>query len=126
MLKKTVTFVSFFTVILLLAGCGRILPVKNFYDQPVPMNLSSKQVKTAIENAANSHHWAATAVKPGLINAHVFVRGHKASVKIPYSAKSYSIIYKSSENMSYANGKIHRNYNKWVILLNRSIQHQLH
>ena len=71
-------------------------------------------------------YWHAVKVKPGLIRATAFVRNHRADVKIPYSSSNYSIIYEGSHNLRAGNGLIHRNFNKWVILLNRDIQYHLH
>nr|WP_256834309.1 hypothetical protein [Pseudomonas oleovorans] len=52
-------------------------------------------------------------------------RDHQAEITIPYSASSYSIRYRDSQNLGYKNGKIHRNYNKWIHNLDRSIQQEL-
>jgi hypothetical protein len=46
-------------------------------------------------------------------------------VEIPYSASKYSIVYKSSENLDEADGKIHRNYNGWVQNLDRAIRTEI-
>jgi hypothetical protein len=46
-------------------------------------------------------------------------------VEIPYSAKSYSINYKSSENLDAADGQIHNNYNGWIKNLAKGIDAQL-
>lgn len=126
MLKKNVAFLGLVTAMLFLSGCVRVLPVRNIYNQPVPHRATSSQVKKAIQRAATSRNWSSVAVKPGLIRASVSVRHHRAQVNIPYSSKSYSIIYKNSHNLLYAHGKIHRNYNRWVTSLNRKIQHLLH
>ena len=62
---------------------------------------------------------------PGKLNATLLLRTHSAEVEIPYSTKSYSIVYKSSTNLQEGNGKIHRNYNGWIQNLNRGINAQL-
>jgi hypothetical protein len=46
-------------------------------------------------------------------------------VDIPYSAKSYSITYKSSSNLNYDGTTIHSNYNGWVQNLHKAINTQL-
>lgn len=53
------------------------------------------------------------------------VRDHRADITIAYDADSYSIRYRDSQNMDYNNGKIHRNYNRWVANLNYDIQRAL-
>ncbi|TOO24649.1 hypothetical protein CGH40_22300, partial [Vibrio parahaemolyticus] len=43
----------------------------------------------------------------------------------PYNNKYYSIIYLNSVNLKASDGKIHRNYNRWVNNLNVDIQRAL-
>jgi len=50
------------------------------------------------------------------------LREHTAIVDIPYSAKSYSILYKSSVNLTEKSGQIHKNYNGWVQNLDQRIR----
>lgn len=127
MLKKIIVSTTILTASFLLFGCARVAPVQNFYNQPVPNQLSRQQVGLAIQQAAKiRHHWRMTTLKPGLIKGTVFVRNHQATVNIPYSNKTYSIIYQNSRNLLAGHGEIHRNYNKWVTLLNRDIQHELY
>lgn len=110
---------------LLLAGCGRVQPVMNVEDTPVAYNLQSKQVKSAILQAASNRGWVVEEVGANELNAKLHVRSHYAEVKIPYNDKFYSIIYLNSENLKADDGKIHRNYNRWVNNLNVDIKRQL-
>lgn len=110
---------------LLLAGCGRVQPVMNVEDTPVAYNLQSKQVKLAIMQAASNRGWVVEEVSANELNAKLHVRSHYAEVKIPYNEKFYSIIYLNSENLKADDGKIHRNYNRWVNNLNVDIKRQL-
>ena len=126
MFKKIITGMIILAGSMMLFACARVVPVRNFDNQPVPAHLTSQQVGQTILRATNGRrYWRATQVKPGVIRATVFVRDHKATVLIPYSNTSYSIEYQSSYNLMAHDGLIHRNYNKWVILLNRDIQHDL-
>ena len=50
------------------------------------------------------------------------VRQHFASVDIHYDSNSYSIRYKDSKVLMYDGTNIHRNYNKWVQLLDQQIK----
>lgn len=52
---------------------------------------------------------------------------HFAEVEISYNEKTYSIKYKSSKDLDFNEQKqtIHRNYNKWVILLSETINREL-
>ncbi|NEN67729.1 hypothetical protein G3W52_27560, partial [Escherichia coli] len=66
--------------------------------------------------------WIMSDAGPGVIKGKLQNRDHVADIKINYSATSYSIVYVSSINLMAANGKIHRNYNRWVHNLDKDIQ----
>lgn len=110
---------------LLLVGCGRVQPVMNVEDTPVAYDLQNKQVKAAIVQSATNRGWTIEETSPGLLIAKINVRSHFAEVEIPYSNKYYSIIYLNSVNLKAGDGKIHRNYNRWVNNLNVDIQRAL-
>jgi hypothetical protein len=61
-------------------------------------------------------------VGPGVIKARQQNRNHSAEVRITYSATAYSIDYDSSQNLLASQGKIHKNYNRWVRNLDKDIQ----
>ena len=87
---------------------------------------SQEAVKRAILRACSQRGWTARLVNSGLIEANILVRTHRATVEIPFTASSYSIVYKNSSNLNYKKGgKIHRNYNRWVSNLANSIQQEL-
>jgi hypothetical protein len=110
---------------LLLVGCGRVQPVMNVEDTPVGYNLQSKQVKMAIMQAATNRGWIVEEVNSGELNAKLHVRSQYAEVQIPFNSKFYSILYLNSDNLKAEDGKIHRNYNRWVNNLNVDIKRQL-
>lgn len=110
---------------LLLVGCGRVQPVMNVEDTPVVYDLQNKQVKMAIVQSAGNRGWAIKEVSSGVLFATIQVRNHSAEVKIPYNNKYYSIIYLNSVNLKASDGKIHRNYNRWINNLNVDIQRAL-
>ncbi|EKO3867896.1 hypothetical protein P0E20_001849 [Vibrio harveyi] len=110
---------------LLLVGCGRVQPVLNVEDTPVAYDLQNKQVKAAIVQSATNRGWTIEETSPGVLIAKINVRSHFAEVKIPYSNEYYSIIYLNSVNLKASDGKIHRNYNRWVNNLNVDIQRAL-
>ncbi|AYO14453.1 hypothetical protein D0812_08560 [Vibrio owensii] len=110
---------------LLLVGCGRVQPVMNVEDTPVAYDLQNKQVKAAIVQSATKRGWTIEETSPSLLIAKINVRSHFAEVEIPYSNKYYSIIYLNSVNLKASDGKIHRNYNRWVNNLNVDIQRAL-
>ena len=49
----------------------------------------------------------------------------QAIIDIPYSATSYSIVFKRGENLDVAEGTIHKNYNGWVQNLDRAIRTEI-
>jgi len=125
MFKKAFFSVGLLLSVLLLTACSTIKPVLNLTNQPVPANMTSSQVATHIMAGGKERGWYMTRVKPGLIRGSIEVRQHYASVDINYSSKGYSISYRSSRNLEYENGQIHRNYNRWVMNLSESIQASL-
>lgn len=112
-----------------IAGCARMGPIYNVNDAPVASAsgkaMTAAQVRSAILTAGAALGWQMADAGPGRIVGTLNLRTHQAVVEIPYSAKSYSIVYKSSQNLSEANGTIHTNYNGWVQNLDRGIRASL-
>jgi hypothetical protein len=124
-MPKHIVIVLFLIVI---CGCTS-KPVYNLENERIPTlangeQPSSSQVEQAIYSAAQKRGWSPRIVSPGLIEARITVRSHKAAVDIQYSRDSYSITYRDSTNLDYRKGKIHRNYNNWVVKLSGSIQRE--
>jgi hypothetical protein len=124
-------FVSI-AILLIVSNAAIAAKVQNLIDVPVPANVdgsipSLEDVKTAILAGCKRKRWTPLIDEDGNITCSITVRSkHFAEVEIPYSAKDFSILYKSSRGLKYneASQKIHRNYNKWVILLSQAIQQQ--
>ena len=79
-------------------------------------------------NIPDNKGWTPIMDGKGMIRASILVRGrHFADIEIPFTQRSYSIIYRYSENLDYdeKRQRIHRNYNKWVILLSEAINSKL-
>jgi hypothetical protein len=55
------------------------------------------------------------------------IRSHQAVVAIPYTTKTYSILYKDSKNLKYdeAAQTIHENYAGWIQRLDGAIRTRL-
>lgn len=108
-------------------------PIKNLLDNPVPTNLDGspaklEQVKAGIIAGCRARGWIPILGQGNSIIASLSVRAkHFAEVEITYSEKTYSVKYKSSKDLDYNEQKqtIHRNYNKWVILLSETIKREL-
>ncbi|WP_207390734.1 hypothetical protein [Phytopseudomonas dryadis] len=101
-------------------------PVMNIENSAPPAALKGEDdMRRAILAALQRRQWTVQRADPGQIMASISRRSHQAEISIPYTASSYSIRYRDSHNLDYRNGKIHRNYNKWIHNLDRGIQQEL-
>ncbi len=103
------------------------------YQEPQDYNtaltgLTKEQVKQSILAAATKGQrafgsWNMHAINKNTIEASLYNRGYNVTVNIIYSEKGYTIKYAStSENLKGPNGKVHRNYQRWVANLDQKIQ----
>ncbi len=123
---RRLLFISVFSIFL--AGCSKSVPLQNINESPVPTayNMTASDVAKAIRTAAITKRWTISEEKPGYMEASITVRNkHTAVVGIPYTDKTYNIEYIRSSNLNHKGDKIHRNYRKWVTLLDREIQAEL-
>lgn len=95
------------------------MPAVGFENQPLDM----KQLERAIYVGAYNEGWTAVTVMPGHIVATHVETPRSVSVDILYDAHTYSIHYKSTQDMDYdtATGKIDPRYNRWTADLRDSI-----
>lgn len=110
-----------------LAACT-LRPIRNVENDPVvtaSKTATTSDVEHAIIRAGSSLGWVMAPVKPGLITGRLALRTHTAVVDVTYDSKSFSIKYKDSTNLDYADGNIHRNYNGWIDNLEREIRANL-
>jgi len=87
-----------------------------------------EEIQAVILESCLSRDWTPRLEGDGSITATIDVRGkHSATVRIPFSSDSYSILYVSSENLDYnpKRESIHRNYNGWVVKLSQTISYRL-
>jgi hypothetical protein len=112
-----------------LAACARTAPIHNVTNAPIEpvanRTLTTTDVERAIHRAGAQLGWQMKTVKPGLIEATLNLRTHTAVVNIPFTERSYSILYKDSSNLQADGSVIHNNYNGWVSNLDRAIRTQL-
>ncbi|EPY6814463.1 lipoprotein [Klebsiella quasipneumoniae] len=120
-MKKIIHWMIAATVVGALAGCARTAPIEQV-NAIVSAGHTEAQVKDAIIKAGAQRQWIMSDAGPGVIKGKLQNRDHVADIKINYSATSYSIVYVSSINLMASNGKIHRNYNRWVHNLDKDIQ----
>jgi hypothetical protein len=116
-------------IILLIAGCTS-QPIHNISETNLPSLKNGSPptveiVQNSIIKACKERGWIPSVTQPGIIEARLTLRSHRAVVEISYTDNSYTITYKDSENLDYSNGSIHRNYNNWVANLSRSIQEEI-
>lgn len=116
-------------LVLAIVGCragGQVYEVK---DAPIeaakPLTLD--QVQKAIIDAGIKQTWIMTPVKQGELLGEYNVQSHQIHVTIPYTTKTYSILYKDSSNLRYDPVKrtIHVNYAKWIERLDNEIKGRL-
>jgi hypothetical protein len=127
MLSRTTIAV---VILFALLGCrsGQLYEVK---DTPVQTatgrQASLDQVQKAIIEAGASLDWIMAVAKPGEIVGTLNLRSHTAIVTIPFSTKSYSILYKDSTNLLYDSEKqtIHENYKGWIQRLDNTIRSRI-
>ncbi len=124
---RAIKIIGLMTLILLLMGC-RTDRIRNIYEAPVVTTSgthSMEDVRDAIVRGGSLLGWQVRPIEPGYIVATLFVRTHTASVDIRYDRNEYNITYADSDNLKYRDGKIHSNYNGWVVRLERSIDNEL-
>ncbi|EST17411.1 putative lipoprotein [Pseudomonas putida S610] len=109
-----------------IAGCTS-KPVLNPSEQLAAATpYTQQQVQQTILKAIVERGWTARSVGASVIQADITVRNtFYAAVDIHYSASQFRIDYRDSRELGYDGGKIHRNYNRWVYNLDRSIVRQL-
>lgn len=94
---------------------------------PSDLHITPVQMQTAIVTGLQKRQWTVQVVTPSEIQASITVRGrHHAEVTIPYSTAQYRINYRDSWGLDYKDGKIHRNYNRWISMVNDNILRELH
>ena len=130
---RTITLVFILAAIFLPATSAADKRINNMIDIPISAMIdgsahSLDDVQAAIIKGCKARKWMPVLDREGLIRAKINVRNkHFAEIRIPFSARHYSIIYVSSENLDYSERqqRIHKNYNAWVIKLSQTIDQQL-
>ncbi len=135
MVKKILIFAPVFLLLFVIPSCTSrsILNLKN---EPLPTLadgsiFTKEQVREAIIKGCRRRRWVAQPKEEGLIEASIIVRGRRAKVEIRYDETNISILYKDSYRLNHAKGwfdgegTIHRNYNRWIAYLYRSILREM-
>ncbi|MBA2930755.1 hypothetical protein G9Q86_19550 [Pseudomonas sp. CCUG 57209] len=104
------------------AGCTSKPVLNTQHDLPTNAQVSEEKMKTVIVNALQKREWTVQRLSPQLVQAEITVRNqYYAAIDIRYTRNSYAITYRDSRELGYKDGKIHRNYNRWVNNLDSDI-----
>ena len=104
------------------AGCTSKPVLNTQHDLPAGAQVSEEQVKQVIVTALQKREWTVQRLSPQLVQAEITVRNqYYAAIDIRYTRNSYAITYRDSRELGYKDGKIHRNYNRWVNNLDSDI-----
>ena len=126
-MKKIIgTSLFVFALLFSITGC-RVAQIKNVPMQSTLVEKPKEDVYKAIYRAGTSLGWRIKKVDENTLLGTLNLRSHTAVVTIKYSAKDYSITYKSSIDLDYneEQNNIHSNYNGWISNLEKSIRIQL-
>ena len=108
--------------LLVTAGCTSKPILNTQHNLPADAQVSEEKMKTVIVNALQKREWTVQRLSPQLVQAEITVRNqYYAAIDIRYTRNSYAITYRDSRDLGYKDGKIHRNYNRWVSMLDRDI-----
>lgn len=104
------------------AGCTNKPVLNTQHDLPANPQVNEEKMKQTIIAALNKRQWVVQRLSPQLVQAEITVRGQfYAAIDIRYTRNSYAITYRDSRDLGYKDGKIHRNYNRWVNNLDSDI-----
>jgi hypothetical protein len=128
MRKKFGGILAVISVLVLLGACAMSQPVMNVDQAPIASNKpkpSMDEIRQAIVRAGSGLGWQMDADKTGHVTGRLLLRTHVAVVDVDYTQAVYSIKYRESTNLDYAEGKFHKNYNGWIQNLDKAIMVQL-
>ena len=104
------------------AGCTSKPVLNTQHDLQADTQVSEEKMKQVIVNALQKREWTVQRLSRLLVQAEITVRiQYYAAIDIRYTRNSYAITYRDSRALGYKDGKIHRNYNRWVNNLDSDI-----
>lgn len=107
------------------------VPVQTAGVSPNGTPYTSDQIERAIIAGAQAKGWTVVGQTPGAVLAEIKSGGHFARVNISYNETGWRILHEqSSPGLHYQPDErhgavIHRRYNHWIQLLEKSIQNML-
>ena len=125
-MKITIKIILTTIVLLIITGCGAS-KIYNVPTQNISKSISDESLFNAIKKGGASHRWEVSKVERGVAKAIYNKRRHQAVVLIHYGHQTYDIQYSSSKNLKYkaSRNTIHKNYNKWIKNLKKSIDREI-
>ena len=112
----------------LFAYGGKYKPIYNSelsYDKSIAL----EKVEKAVKKSLIGRGWRVKEATPGKITAKIRLRSHTAIIEIAFGKGNLTITYKDSTNLGYrvkkGEKRIHRNYNNWILNLERDIEGHL-
>jgi len=104
------------------AGCTSKPVLNTQHDLPGGCPGQRRTSQTGDRHRPAKREWTVQRLSPQLVQAEITVRNQfYVAIDIRYTRNSYAITYRDSRDLGYKDGKIHRNYNRWVSMLDRDI-----
>jgi len=106
---------------------GRPIPMQEIIDTPVPWPGGTEgtlaQVQKAVFAGLAAKGWTASLAAPGKAHAYIQKSDWRCEIDVTFNTTTYSITYSNSEHLDYDPKKkvIHRNFNRWLQLLQQQI-----
>lgn len=112
-----------------ITGCST-KPITNIQNELIPIVETTKaptleEIEKAILQASEALGWEGKTIEPGIIETTYTKRNFDATIDITYTEKDFDINYKNSHNLKYNDGKIHKNYNRWIANLSKNIKEKI-
>ncbi len=106
-----------------LAGCKTTHPLYNADSQLAITNVSNAVMSKSIVSALHYKGWKVKSKTDNEVIATINVRSHYAKIQINFDGEKYTIKHIASSNLDYNAAKqgIHRNYNRWIKMLEAEI-----
>ena len=122
--RQTLVYTGIFLCWFIFQGCST--KITNITDTPIQSyqgtRLTLGEIRQAIIKAGQQKRWVINENKPGELTGRFNPGRFSVEVAIPYSTKSYSILYRNSTGLKANGQKIHRKYKRIIIDLQNAIR----
>jgi len=100
-MKNLIRLLKIFFIVLLIAGCARPMVALDDVNKnhTISKPLTKDQMKESILEGAKYAGWKVRDLDPNTVRATYQIRSHTVHVQIEYTDSSYSLHYKSSNDM---------------------------